>query len=130
MSDILIDNKKIYNLELNVLFFINFITKFAFVLFLIGIFQNKPLILVRFNFVVKIILALFLIYRFNKYRKTKIHFTELDRKVCYSLGIYIIIISFFDIINYYIETIRNIFILPYTKQFTQYITSFSHSSEV
>ena len=125
MSDILIDNKNIYSLELNILFFISFITKFAFVLFLIGIFQNKPLILVKFNFVVKIILAVFLIYRFNKYRKTKIHFTELDRKVCYSLGLYIILISFFDILNYYIETIRNRFILPYTKYFTQYFTPYT-----
>lgn len=123
MSDILIDNKKFYNFELNFLNYFSFVTKLTVILFLIGIFQNKPSILIQFNFVVKIILALFLIYRFNSYRKHKIEFTELDRKVCYSAGIYIILISFLDIINYYTETIRNNFILPFTKNITNYIKS-------
>jgi hypothetical protein len=122
MSDILVDNKNFYNFELKFLTYFSFITKFTVVLFLVGIFQNKPYILIQFNFVVKVLLALFLIYRFNSYRKHKIEFTELDRKVCYSAGIYIILISFLDIINYYTETIRNDFILPFTKQFIPYIT--------
>jgi hypothetical protein len=123
MTDILIDNKKFYNFELSFLNYFTFITKLTVILFLIGIFQNKPYILIQFNFVVKIILAIFLIYRFNNYRKHKIEFTELDRKVCYSAGIYIILISFLDIINYYTETIRNNFILPFTKNIINYITS-------
>jgi len=127
MSDILVDNKNFYNFELKFLTYFSFITKFTVVLFLVGFFQNKPYILIKFNFVVKVILALFLIYRFNSYRKHKIEFTELDRKVCYSAGIYIILISFLYIVNYYTEYIRNNFILPYTKNFTQYISSsFSH----
>jgi hypothetical protein len=125
MSDILLDNKNFYNFELKFLTYFSYVTKLTVLLFLIGIFQNKPTILIQFNFVVKVILAVFLIYRFNSYRKHKIEFTELDRKVCYSAGIYIILISFLDIINYYTETIRNNFILPFTKQFTQYIPNFS-----
>jgi hypothetical protein len=125
MSDILVDNKKFYNFELKFLTYFSYVTKFTVLLFLIGIFQNKPFILIQFNFVVKIILALFLIYRFNSYRKHKIEFTELDRKVCYSAGIYIILISFLDFINFYTEYIRNNFILPFTKQFTQHIPNFS-----
>jgi hypothetical protein len=123
MSDILVDNKNFYNFELKFLTYFSYVTKFTVLLFLIGIFQNKPTILIQFNFVVKVILALFLIYRFNSYRKHKIEFTELDRKVCYSVGIYIILISFLDIINYYTETIRNNFILPFTKNMTNYIKS-------
>jgi hypothetical protein len=123
MSDILIDNKKFYNFELKFLNYFSFVTKLTVILFLIGFFQNKPSILIQFNFVVKIILALFLIYRFNSYRKHKIEFTELDRKVCYSAGIYIILISFLDIVNYYTEYIRNNFILPFTKNITNYIKS-------
>jgi hypothetical protein len=126
MSDILVDNKNFYNFELKFLTYFSFITKFTVVLFLVGIFQNKPYILIQFNFVVKVLLALFLIYRFNSYRKHKIEFTELDRKVCYSAGIYIILISFLDIINYYTETIRNDFILPFTKQFIPYIPYLSN----
>ena len=124
MSDILVDNKNFYNFELKFLTYFSFITKFTVVLFLVGIFQNKPYILIQFNFVVKVILAFFLIYRFNSYRKHKIEFTELDRKVCYSAGIYIILISFLDIINYYTETIRNDFILPVIQKFATYFKTF------
>jgi hypothetical protein len=114
MSDILIDNKDFYNFEVKFLTFFSFITKLSVVLFIVGFFQSKPTYIVQFNFVVKVILALFLIYRFNNYRKNKIVFTELDRRVCYSAGIYIILISFFDLINYYIDAIRNNFVLPIT----------------
>jgi hypothetical protein len=124
MGDILIDNKDFYNFELNFLKFFSFITKFTVVLFIIGFLQNKSTILAQFNFVVKIILALFLIYRFNSYRKQKIKFTELDRKVCYSAGIYIILISFFDLINHYTEYIRNNIFLPFTSPFIQQFRNF------
>jgi len=115
MNDILIDNKEFYNFEVKFLDFISIITKVSFVLFIIGFFQSKNDYIIQFNFIVKIILALFLVYRFNNYRKHKIEFTELDRKVCYSSGIYIILISFFDLINNYIDTIRNDYVLPITN---------------
>jgi O-antigen/teichoic acid export membrane protein len=115
MNDILIDNKEFYNFEVKFLDFISIITKVSFVLFIIGFFQSKNDYIIQFNFIVKVILALFLIYRFNNYRKHKIEFTELDRKVCYSSGIYIILISFFDLINNYIDTIRNDYVLPITN---------------
>ena len=121
MSDILIDNKDFYNFEVKFLTFFSFITKLSIVLFIIGFFQSKPTYILQFNFVVKVILAFFLIYRFNNYRKHKIEFTELDRKVCYSTGIYIILISFFDLINHYIDTIRNNFVLPITRPIIQNI---------
>jgi len=121
MSDILIDNKEFYNFEVKFLTFFSFITKLSVVLFIVGFFQSKPTYIVQFNFVVKVILALFLIYRFNNYRKHKIEFTELDRKVCYSAGIYIILISFFDLINHYLDAIRNNFILPITTPIIQNI---------
>ena len=115
MSDILIDNKDFYNFEVKFLQYFSFITKLTVVLFIIGFFQSKPTFIIQFNFVVKTILALFLIYRFNNYRKHKIEFTELDRKVCYSAGIYIILISFFDLIDHYTDTIRKNIILPFTE---------------
>jgi len=115
MNDILIDNKDFYNFELNFLTFFSLITKVTFVLFIIGFFQTKNDYIIKFNFIVKVILALFLIYRFNSYRKHKIEFTELDRKVCYSAGIYIILISFVDLVNNYIDIIRSNFVLPITQ---------------
>jgi len=124
MSDILIDNKDFYNFEVKFLQYFSFITKLTVVLFIIGFFQSKPTLIIQFNFIVKIILALFLIYRFNSYRKHKIEFTELDRKVCYSAGIYIILISFFDLINHYTHYIRSNIILPITEPVIQWSKTF------
>jgi hypothetical protein len=126
MTDILIDNKKIYNFELRFLDYFNFITKVTIILSFIGFFQTKPLLIIEFNFAMKIILALFLIYRFNDYRKSKIQFTELDRKICYSAGIYIIIVSFVDLITNNIDYIREKYILPYTEPIFHYIYNYLH----
>jgi hypothetical protein len=127
MSDILIDNKNFYNFELKFLNFMTFITKVTFIFFIVGIFQKKLDYIVQLNFVVKVILALFLIYRFNSYRKHKIEFTELDRKICYSAGIYIITISFLDLINKYVDTIRNKFVLPITQPIVDHFKKFLKS---
>jgi hypothetical protein len=124
MGDILIDNKDFYNFEVKFLQYFSFITKLTVVLFIVGFFQSKPTLIIQFNFIVKIILALFLIYRFNSYRKHKIAFTELDRKVCYSAGIYIILISFFDLINHYTDYIRSNIILPITEPVIQWSKTF------
>jgi len=124
MGDILIDNKDFYNFEVKFLQYFSFVTKLTVVLFIIGIFQSKPTFMIQFNFVVKVILAAFLIYRFNSYRKNKIEFTELDRKVCYSAGIYIILISFFDLINHYTHYIRSNLILPITEPIIQWSKTF------
>ena len=130
MNDILIDNKDFYNFELKFLNFISFITKVSFVLFIIGFFQTKNDYLVQFNFIVKLMLALFLVYRFNNFRKNKIEFTELDRKVCYSSGIFIILVSFFDLINNYIDTIRNNYILPITQPLIEWVKKILKSQDL
>lgn len=113
MSDWLVDNPFFYD---NADFFIHYfgwITKIVIVLFIIGFFTDKPSGFLAINFVIKILFSLFLIYRFNSYRKQKIQFTELDRKICYSAGIYIFTFSFVDVIQTYIERLRKL-IDPYT----------------
>jgi hypothetical protein len=124
MPDILIDNKNIYNFELYFIKGFSVITKIAVVLFFIGILTDKPKFILEINFVIKFLLGLFLIYRFNKYRKNKVVFTELDRKICYSAGIYIVIISlgeyllfFTGIIREQIIKITNPFINPVKQKF-------------
>ena len=114
MSDFLINNKFIYNLELNIVNTFSWITKIIIFLYIIGFFKEKPLQFETINFTFKVIIALFLIYRFNSYRKKTIHFTELDRKIAYSSGIYILLISFVDIFDSYTQKFRSI-IVPYTK---------------
>lgn len=120
MPDILINDKRIYTFEYNFLVFMSLITKVVIFLFIIGFFQDKPIAYVEFNSILKIVLGVFLIYRFNKYRKEKIKFTELDRKVCYSVGLYIIVISFIDILNKYVDQFREI-IKPYTMPIVNYV---------
>jgi len=111
MPDFLIDNKTIYNFELAFIKFFNFITKISILLFMIGFFKEPPISILKINYVIKIAIAFFLIYRFNSYR-TNIVFTKLDRKVAYSAGLYILTISFIDILNPYLEMVR--------AQITQY----------
>ena len=115
VKDPLIDNKKFYNFETNFLHYFGWVSKITVVLFLFGFFQQKPTLFINFNFIVKIGLALFLIYRFNSYRKYEITFTDLDRKVCYSAGLYILFISFADLINSYTDQVKKI-ISPYTEK--------------
>jgi hypothetical protein len=106
MSDILIDNKNIYNFELYFLKCLSVVTKIVVVLFFVGFLTDKPKFILEINFVIKFLLGLFLIYRFNKYRKNKITFTELDRKICYSVGIYIVIISLGEYLITFTDVIR------------------------
>lgn len=119
MPDLLVDNKTIYNLEYNFITAFSYITKISLVLFMVGIFQSKPLYLIEINFFIKVLIALFLIYRFNSHRTQKIVFTELDRKVVYSAGTYILLISFIDISEKYMGIIRS-YITPYTLPIINY----------
>ena len=120
MADLLVDNKNIYNFELNFMYYFGICTKITMILFFIGFLQEKPTIYLEFNFIVKFILGLFLIYRFNSYRKNKIVFTELDRKICYSSGIYIVVISLGDYLLSLSYEIRS-HIIKYTNPFISYI---------
>ena len=132
MSDLLVSNKLLYNFELNFLIVFGWITKITFVLFFIGFINKTPDIFVEFYSIVKIFLGIFLIYRFNSYRNDKVVFTELDRRVCYSAGIFIILISFIDVMNKYIDIIRTK-LSPYTKPISEYfqkITGIKPANEV
>ena len=129
MGDLLIDNRNFYQFEIHFLHYFGWLTKITFFLFFIGFFQKKPMLFLEFNFCIKVLLALFLIYRFNSYRKQKIEFTELDRKVCYSAGIYIFMISFIDYLDEYTEKIKKkvqIYTVPIIKKIKNYLHLFSY----
>jgi hypothetical protein len=113
MSDWLVDNPFFYK---NMSFFIDYfdwITIFVAALFIIGVLGDKPASFLAANFAVKVLLAIYLIYRFNGYRKHMPTLTDLDRKICYSAGVYILVFSFLDIIQSYVERLRNM-VDPYT----------------
>jgi len=109
VKDILVDNKYIYNFEYFFLKYFSLVTKASIFLLAIGFFQKKPTIIVEINSVVKILIGLFLVYRFNSYRKYKIRFTDLDRKVCYSAGLYIILITFGEYLLKFADDIKQYF---------------------
>jgi hypothetical protein len=48
-------------------------------------------------------------YKFNDFNKHKtIVFTVLDKKICFSAGLYLIVFSFADVINMYLNKIKMI----------------------
>ena len=122
MSDIIIDNPTIYNALFYFMHYFGLLTKMIAILFIIGFYTNKPKSFLFVNFIVKALLAIYLIYRFNSYRKDKITFTDLDRKICYSAGMYIIVFSFVDVIQVYVNELRSI-IDPYTVPVIKYMHS-------
>ena len=127
-GDILVDDPTLYSLELGFVRYFGWFMRLVFVLFIVGIVQQRPVFLLKMLFVVKCILAAFLIYRFHPYRRgpypydkspgydTKtsaklpsqfsVTFTQLDQKVVYSSAIYILLLSFSDVIVYYMDWIR------------------------
>lgn len=78
--------------------YFSFILKGSLLLYLTGFLNNHPPFLVYVNNIIKICLSCFLIYRFNKFRTPAITFNELDRVIIYSIGIYILILSFSEIL--------------------------------
>ena len=113
MADWLIDNPFFYN---NVLFFIHHferISIFIVILFIIGVIRDKPESFLAANFIVQVFLAIYLIYRFNHYRKEIPRFNDLDRKICYYAGVYILTFSFLEVLQTYTEKFRKL-IDPYT----------------
>lgn len=113
MSDWLVDNPFFYDNAMVFIHYFGWLTKLMIVLFIIGFFTNKPDSFLAINFFIKVLFSLFLIYRFNSYRKNKIQWTDLDRKICFSAGVYIFMFSFIDIIQTYVERLRGL-IDPYT----------------
>jgi hypothetical protein len=104
----------IYRFSLSFVHYFGLITKLVTACYLLGVFIDKPYLYLVIHFIVKLVIALYLIYRFNPYHSDNMVFTELDRKVCYSAGTYILFFSFLDLIDQYIEKIRRS-IQPYSQ---------------
>jgi hypothetical protein len=68
--------------------FIFYFSYFLYFLFVIGFANNAPEYLIPLNYYVQIYVSLFLIIRFNPFSKVK--FTELDKKIAFTGGLFII----------------------------------------
>jgi len=84
------------------------ITIIMIVLFIYGIIYDQTSLFIQINFIIKVLISLYLIYQFNDFRNTPAKFTTLDKKICYSAGIYIFIFSFADVFNSYLLEIKTL----------------------
>lgn len=105
-------SKKLYKIQDKLFDIFIIISYLTYGLLLLGITTTTPQYLVYMNSFVQAYVSLFLIIRFNPYRN--IEFTELDRKICFSAGLFLfatttintIMITYFDNI---VEYIKNLF---------------------
>lgn len=78
-----------------------------YISFAVGIFKSAPQYLESLDYYVKIYISLFLLWRFNPFRK--IHFTDLDRKISFSAGIFLFTTSAVNqILIKYLDNAKNI----------------------
>ena len=98
---------KLQHGAINIFFIIIYI---LYAISIIGLSQKAPKYIDILDDYIKIYICLFLIYRFHPF-KTTIEFTELDRKIVFSAGIFLlttttinkIALSYFDDIKYKIN---------------------------
>jgi hypothetical protein len=92
-------HKNIHHFQDKAFGIIVYITWFLYLSILFGLSAGAPQYLDSLNAFIKIYVSLFLIYRFNPFRKVK--FTELDAKISFSAGMFLITTT---AINNFIQT--------------------------
>lgn len=80
-----------------------YITYFLIILSSLGLSQSAPKYLHSLDYYVRIYICLFLMWRFNPLR-THYEFTDLDRKIAFSAGAFILTTT---ALNQYLEVIMN-----------------------
>jgi hypothetical protein len=84
------------------------ITICMLLVFMYGIVISDSKLFMELNFIIKVLIALYLIYHFNDFRSERVKFTTLDKKICYSAGIYLFIFSFADVFDNYFAKINKL----------------------
>ena len=107
---------RLYDIQTFIVDWMGFINVIVFILLLLGLIQSEPKYFVQGIFIFKLLISFFLIYRFNRFRKN-IKFTDLDRRICFSAGINLLLISFADLVQKYILKIKT-YLHPYIIQIT------------
>jgi pilus assembly protein TadC len=101
-----IGNEK--SIEERTLNIFGFIFKVVLALYFLGLINEEPKTVLLINFVLKVLISLYLIYRYNSFfNRNNLQFTNLDRKIVFSLAFYNLIISFFDYIHNETNKLRN-----------------------
>lgn len=103
---------KLYKIQITIF---NYIIFFSYALFFIaffGIWANAPDYLDELQYWTKIYVSLFLIWRFNWFRNVK--FTELDKKIAFSAGLFLLTTTF-------INQILHIYLNQAKQKITKYV---------
>ena len=98
-------NYDIHIFQIRMYDIVMYITWLLYFAIALGISVNAPEYLNTLQSFLKIYISLFLIYRFNPFRKVK--FTELDSKIAFSAGVFLLGTTAIDgIIQNYISTFK------------------------
>jgi len=81
-------SKNLHDFQASAFNYIIFASYFLYAAAALGLFAKAPEYLYSLDSYVKIYVCLFLIIRFNPFRKIK--FTDLDRRIAFSAGVYIL----------------------------------------
>ncbi len=99
-------SKKIYDVQnraFDIFIFVSWVLYFAI---LFGVSINAPSYLDNVDYYAKIYVSLFLLYRFNTFRK--VTFTELDRKIAFSAGVFLFATTALNqVLTQYLDPIKS-----------------------
>jgi len=120
-NDTLYDTPYFYDITYSLLSFFSLISKIFLALFILGVLYIDYTSAYRSEFMkilffVKIFVGVLIIYRFTSRRDKALVFTDLDRKIAYSAGIFILVVSLSDVILKYSEAIHA-WAFPFTSSF-------------
>jgi hypothetical protein len=101
----MIFNKDIHSFQNNAFDIIIYLTWILYISIVLGLSANAPEYLDTLQSCVKLYVSLFLIIRFNPFRRVK--FTNLDAKIAFSAGIFLLGTTAIDsILNNYLSNIK------------------------
>lgn len=99
-------SKKIYDVQNRAFDIFIYISWILYLAILFGVSVNAPSYLDNVDYYAKLYVSLFLLYRFNVFRK--VTFTELDRKIAFSAGVFLFATTALNqILTQYLDPIKS-----------------------
>lgn len=106
-------NKEVYEFQEKAVSFIIYLSYFLYLVIFLGLSSQAPKYLETLNFYFRLYICLFLLIRYNPL--FRIHdFTDLDRRICFSAGVFILTSTYMVPIRNYIIGLYH----KYTKKNT------------
>lgn len=98
--------KTLHKFQENVFTFVVGLSWVLYALIVLGLSTSAPMYLTDLQYYTKIYVSLFLILRFNPFRKIK--FTDLDRKIAFASGVFLLGTTAINtILIRYLENVKN-----------------------